>query len=333
VTVRGRGLVLVADDDEDILRFVEMNLRLEGFEVALATDGEQALRTAAERLPDLVVLDVMMPNLDGFEVCQRLRGDARTKHISVIMLTARALSADRVVGLTAGADDYIIKPFDPVELVARVHSTLRRVRETRARDPLTQLPGKVEVEQEIKRRIEQRNGFALLRVDLDGFKAFNDRYGFERGDAAIRALGACLREAIASGGGDGLVGHLGGDDFVVAVDPDRAEAAAKELIACWDGSVTALYDPEDRARGYVETVDRRKQIRRYPPMTVSVGIATTERRDIDSHQRASEIATEMNRFAKRRPSSNYAVDRRRGDGPEGAPRGASSSPILDRDRA
>jgi DNA-binding response OmpR family regulator len=139
VTTR-RDVVLVADDDEDIVRFVEVNLLLEGFEVVTAGDGEEALQVATESLPDLILLDVMMPRLDGFEVCKRLRDDSRTKHISVIMLTAKSLSADKVVGLTAGADDYIIKPFDPIELVARVKSSLRRARDLSAVNPLTDLP-------------------------------------------------------------------------------------------------------------------------------------------------------------------------------------------------
>src|ERR671915_126211 len=130
-----RELVLVADDDQDIVRFVEVNLPLQG---------------AYDLMPDLVLLDVMMPKIDGFEVCQRLRGDARTKHMSVIMLTAKSLSADKVVGLTAGADDYMIKPFDPMELVARVKSALRRSREMRAINPLTQLPGNVQVQEEVQ---------------------------------------------------------------------------------------------------------------------------------------------------------------------------------------
>ncbi|MGH3242392.1 MAG: response regulator [Spirillospora sp.] len=127
----GRGLVLVADDDEDVVRFVSVNLALEGFEVATASDGEEALKKSHDLVPDVVLLDVMMPGVDGVEVCRRLREDERTKDITVVMLTARSLSADRVVGLTAGADEYIIKPFDVLELVARMKSAVLRRRETR----------------------------------------------------------------------------------------------------------------------------------------------------------------------------------------------------------
>jgi DNA-binding response OmpR family regulator len=113
-------MVLIADDDRDIVRFVEVNLRLEGFEVITAHDGQDALTKALDVQPNLILLDVMMPRMDGYEVCTKLRADGRSAHIPVIMLTAKSLSADKVLGLTAGADDYIIKPFDPDELRARV---------------------------------------------------------------------------------------------------------------------------------------------------------------------------------------------------------------------
>jgi len=119
-------VILVVDDDPDIARFVEVNLRSAGYDVVVAGDGEQALERAADLRPDLVLLDVMMPRIDGFEVAQRLRRSPATANASIIMLTAKALSADKVTGLQAGADDYIIKPFDPIELLARVKGTLRR---------------------------------------------------------------------------------------------------------------------------------------------------------------------------------------------------------------
>ncbi len=304
--------ILVADDDDDILRFVEVNLRLEGFEVITAADGEQALRAAHEIVPDMILLDVMMPKLDGFEVCERLRRDGRTSHISIIMLTAKSMSADKVVGLTAGADDYIIKPFDPVELVARVKSSLRRTRQMRDVNPLTQLPGNVQVQEEVARRVATAAPFALLYIDLDNFKAFNDHYGFLRGDEAIALLARCVRDAMGDDP-DAFIGHVGGDDLVAIVEPGRAETAVKGLISCWDASIADLYDPEDAERGYIEIPDRQKVMHRFPVMTVSIGIATNAHRAISSHWEASEIATEMKTFAKRDERSSYAIDRRRPD--------------------
>ena len=147
--------VLVVDDDPDIARFVEVNLRSAGYDVAVAADGMEALEKAGELRPDLVLLDVMMPRIDGFEVAQRLRKNPHTANASIIMLTAKALSADKVTGLQAGADDYIIKPFDPIELLARVKGTLRRAKEMRNLSPLTALPGNIRIQEEIERQVHE----------------------------------------------------------------------------------------------------------------------------------------------------------------------------------
>jgi diguanylate cyclase (GGDEF)-like protein len=283
--------------------------------VATASDGREALRQAHDLAPDLILLDVMMPELDGFEVCQQLRSDARTRHISVIMLTAKSLSADKVVGLTAGADDYMIKPFDPIELIARVKSALRRSREMRDANPLTQLPGNVQVQEEVARRVASGTPFALMYIDLDNFKAFNDHYGFLRGDEAIKLLARCTAESVdRHQDEESFLGHVGGDDFVVIVEPDAAEPLAQDIIRLWNGRIVELYDTEDVEQGYIEVADRRKELHRFPFITVSIGIASNTGRAIDSHWAASEIAAEMKAFAKNDGGSSYAIDRRRTDG-------------------
>jgi diguanylate cyclase (GGDEF)-like protein len=321
-----KELILVADDDEDIVRFVEVNLRLEGFEVQTVSDGEKALHAAYDLMPDLVLLDVMMPKLDGFEVCQRLRSDSRTKHLSVIMLTAKSLSADKVVGLTAGADDYMIKPFDPIELVARVKSALRRSKTMRGLNPLTQLPGNIEVQEQVSKRVEAEEPFAILYIDLDNFKAFNDYYGFLRGDEVIKLLSQCAGQSLEAHGTMGsFIGHIGGDDFIAIVHPDVAEPMAKDLIERWDKAILSLYDPEDAAQGFIEVLDRKGNLHRYPLTTISIGIANNTIRPIGSHWEASEIAAEMKQFSKREARSSYAVDRRRGDDEAPTPRTESGA--------
>src|SRR5438477_11444346 len=179
--------ILVVDADPDIARFVEVNLRSVGYDVLVASDGEEALSRAEEVRPDLVLLDVMMPRIDGFEVAQRLRRNPQTSNTSIIMLTAKALSTDKVLGLTAGADDYIIKPFDPIELLARVKGTLRRAKEMRNLSPLTGLPGNIRIQEEIERMVQDERDFAVLYCDLDNLKTYNDQKGFVRGDRPVQA--------------------------------------------------------------------------------------------------------------------------------------------------
>jgi diguanylate cyclase (GGDEF)-like protein len=303
--------VLVVDDDPDVARFVEVNLRSAGYEVTVASNGEEGLERAVELRPDLVLLDVMMPKLDGFEVAQRLRRDPRTSSSSIIMLTAKALSSDKVLGLSSGADDYIIKPFDPVELLARVKGTLRRAREMRALSPLTGLPGNIRVQEEIRRRVTEEQPFALLYADLDHFKAYNDNYGFVRGDRAIQALARLVTETVHEVAGPaGFVGHVGGDDFVILVDPDQAELVAKTLCERFDEQARALYDAADAERGSIEVRDRQGNLKSFPLLTLSVGVATTDNRRFNHYGEAVAVATEMKQFAKSQVGSSFAIDRR-----------------------
>lgn len=307
-------LILVVDDDPDIARFVEVNLRSAGYEVSVASDGEQALEKAFEGRPDLVLLDVMMPRIDGFEVAQRLRRDARTSNTSIIMLTAKALSSDKVLGLTAGADDYIIKPFDPIELLARVKGVLRRKKEMLNLSPLTGLPGNIRIQDEIQRMVEDGRPFALFYCDLDNFKAYNDEKGFVRGDRLIQATARIIQDAVVEfAGTDGFVGHVGGDDFVAVVPPESAEDIATRIVERFDGDIHEFYEREDIKRGYIEVEDRKGEMQKLPLAGVSVGIATTEVRRFEHYGEAVAVATEMKQFAKREPRSWYAIDRRKID--------------------
>ncbi|MDP8955426.1 MAG: response regulator [Actinomycetota bacterium] len=303
--------VLVVDDDPDVARFVEVNLRSAGYSVTVASNGEEAMERALELRPDLVLLDVMMPKMDGFEVAQRLRRDSRTSSSSIIMLTAKALSSDKVLGLSSGADDYIIKPFDPVELLARVKGTLRRAREMRALSPLTGLPGNIRVQEEIRRRVAEDEPFSLLYADLDYFKAYNDHYGFVRGDRAIQGLARLINDVVHDmAGPQGFVGHVGGDDFIIIVPPDMGELVAKTLVERFDEVAPSLYDSIDRDRGCIEVPDRQGNVKVFPMMALSIGVASTSARRFTHYGEAVSTATELKQFAKREPGSSYALDRR-----------------------
>jgi diguanylate cyclase (GGDEF)-like protein len=303
--------VLVVDDDPDVARFVEVNLRSAGYNVTVASNGEEAMEQALELRPDLVLLDVMMPKMDGFEVAQRLRRDSRTSSSSIIMLTAKALSSDKVLGLSSGADDYIIKPFDPVELLARVKGTLRRAREMRALSPLTGLPGNIRVQEEIRRRVAEDEPFALLYADLDFFKAYNDHYGFVRGDRAIQGLARLINDIVHDmAGPQGFVGHVGGDDFIIIVPPDMGELVAKTLVERFDDVSPSLYDSIDRERGCIEVPDRQGNVKVFPMLALSIGVALTSARRFTHYGEAVTTATELKQFAKRETGSSYALDRR-----------------------
>jgi DNA-binding response OmpR family regulator len=303
--------VLVVDDDPDIVQFVRMNLELEGFEAETAENGRVALDMAKARPPDLVLLDVMMPEMDGLTVLRRLRSSPATANIPVIILTAKALAEDRVKGLDLGADDYITKPFDLDELIARVKTVLRRAQQMRDLSPLTGLPGNFRIARELETRVREGGPFAVVHADLDNFKAFNDHYGFMRGDSVIKfSAGVLLRASEDCGDANAFVGHVGGDDFVAVVDPDHVEEFCKSVIGGFDDGILDFYDTADALQGYIEVTDRRGERHAFPISSISMGVATNLKRKITSEWEASAVASEMKEYAKRQSGSCYQIDRR-----------------------
>lgn len=303
--------ILVVDDDPDILQYVKMNLEREGFETDTASNGADALRVAAERPPSLVLLDVMMPGMDGLTTLRHLRNDAPTASVPVVMLTARALAQDRVKGLDLGADDYITKPFAVEELVARIRTVIRRAQQMRDVSPLTGLPGNFRIAAELERRIAERVPIAVVYGDLDNFKSFNDHYGFMRGDAVIKYTASVLTEASSAlSDPNAFVGHVGGDDFISLVDPAVLDAFCETVIRDFDDGILDFYDTVDAVQGYIEVTDRRGERHAFPIASFSMGVVTNENRVIASEWEASAIASEMKEFAKRQPGSTYSVDRR-----------------------
>jgi len=303
--------ILVVDDDPDVARFVEVTLQRAGYEIHLAADGEEALHKVAEVDPDLVVLDVMMPKIDGFGVAYHIRRNARRAGVAIIMLTARGAQEDEVRGLAIGADDYIVKPFDPALLLARVRTALGRARTMLNTESRTRMPGSVVIEGHVTQMIRDGTPFALLCCNLDRFRTFNEVKGWDRGSDMIAALGEIVDDAVIQFAGDeGRAGHAGGDEFLAVVPPDVAEDAARSIAEHFDKSVATFYAPEELETGHVVAPDRSGTSREIPLVTVSIGVATTHRRDFEHFGEAIAVATEMQRFTAQEPGSGYAIDRR-----------------------
>jgi diguanylate cyclase (GGDEF)-like protein len=303
--------ILVIDDDPDIVRFVETSLELEGYTVKTALDAEAGIKLALSEPPDLVLLDLMMPGVDGFEVLRRIQTSPSTANVSIVLLTAKANVRDLVRGLEGGADDYVEKPFDIEELLARVGSVLRRSRAMRDLSPLTGLPGNFRIAEELERRVTGGGSVAVVHADLDNFKAFNDHYGFMRGDNVIKFTANTLVEAAVEVGDPScFVGHVGGDDFIMVMNPSVAEQFCKEVLERFDDGILDFYDPHDALRGFVEVIDRRGERHAFPVVSISMGVATNMRRTFSSEWEASAVASEMKEHAKTEAGSSYRIDRR-----------------------
>jgi len=303
--------ILLAEDDPHIREILAFQLERAGYDVIEAPDGDIALSSARSRAPDLALLDVMMPGLDGYEVCRRMRSSFLTRHIPIIFLTAKAEPDDRMAGLSGGANDYIVKPFDMPELLQRIRNALEWSRQQRSASPLTGLPGNLTIDVEIKDRLSRKHPFALLNIDIDSFKSFNDYYGYARGDGTIQALANILvQSAQQFETANTFVGHIGGDDFVVLTNTDVAEALAERIVQEFDKAAPGLYDAVDRERGHVEVLNRRHVIERFPLMTLTIALVSTDRYEISHQAELNDVAQELKEHGKSITGSVVVGERR-----------------------
>jgi diguanylate cyclase (GGDEF)-like protein len=304
--------VLIVDDEKNFVKLLRFNLEERGFECCEAYDGKMALDQAMECKPDLILLDLLLPEMTGVEVCSQLKKNFLTSHIPVIMITVKSDYHDKILAFEEGVDDFISKPFQLEEFGARINMILRRMEKSLSSNPLTKLPGNISINQEIDRRIRENSIFALAYLDLDNFKPYNDHYGYVKGDMIIQKVADIILNVIdKSGSRNDFIGHIGGDDFVFITHPKRTNRICGEIIEEFEKALPAYYDKEDLDRGFIELPDRRGNIVRYPRVSISIGVATNVHMDLKSHIRAAEVATEMKNFAKTFPGCSYKIDKRR----------------------
>ena len=304
-------LVLVVDDEPQVLQLLKRVLDRAGFETVAVSDGRAAHETAVELRPDIILLDLMLGSVTGDQVLTELRRDFRTRLIPVVFLTVRSSIKDKVEHLLGGADDYVTKPFIGEELVARLRAVIMRATTTRELSPLTGMSGNSDIMREISHRLHAHE-FACLYPDIDNFKSYNDHYGFIRGDEVIRTLGSMILEVLEeSWSPSHFAGHVGGDDFVILTDSSLAETIASEITRRFDDAVPALYDKEDRERGWVEFEDRTGTKHRTGLISLSTGIVIAKPGAFTSAPALAARAAEVKGVAKRIPGSKWVVDRRR----------------------
>ncbi|MFH1478554.1 MAG: response regulator [Candidatus Omnitrophota bacterium] len=304
--------ILIVDDDYDILDVIKITLEAEGYEIVEGHDGEEAVELIKKTNPDLLITDFKMPRMDGDEVCRIIKKDILLQHIPIIMLTGKGEVTDKVQGIKSGADDYMVKPFEPEELVARVNMVIRRTARDLDANPLTRLPGNVSILNEMKRVMDSKGLFAVCYIDLDKFKAFNDKYGFEKGDEVIRNTARILISSVQEKGTpQDFIGHIGGDDFVVITLPDRVDEVCKTIIEKFDTLIPTVYNEEDRVRGYIIGKDRQGNKAQVPFVSISIGVVTNLKRDITHVGEIGEIGAELKEYAKSLEGSNYVTERRK----------------------
>jgi diguanylate cyclase (GGDEF)-like protein len=302
--------ILIVDDSPFFRGQLKLTLSKE-YEVIEAGTGAEGLDLVKREKPDLVLLDVVMPDYSGFEICRILRESESNNLMPIIMITSQDSQEDILVGLELGADDYVKKPFNERELLSRIKNIFRRIDRNRNANPLTGLNGNLEIQRDITSRIAKGVSFAVVYVDLDNFKAYNDVYGFSNGDRIIVLTADILKDQVdLFGNHDDFLGHIGGDDYIMVTTPDKSEKICQEIIAEFDDKVMNFYNEEDRTRGCITTKNRRGEVDTFPLISISLAIITNEKRELNSYIEVSDIASDVKKKLKTMPGSNYFTDRR-----------------------
>jgi diguanylate cyclase (GGDEF)-like protein len=294
-----KGRLLIVEDDFDISNMLRIYFDSQGYEVVVAARGGDALELSRRKLPDVVILDIYLPDVDGYEVCRRLRDSLRTSHIPIIFLTQKDERSDKIAGLELGADDYITKPFDIEELKLRVQNSLRRAQRESLTSPTTGLPSGKLIEEQLK-LLMRRQGWAILYVGLNDIKPFNDAYGFVAGDDVLRFAAMIIGEDVdAIGSPNDFIGHVGGGDFIVITAPEIAPKLKGSIIHRFSEEVRAFYSFKDRERGHVIIKEVDGGERHAPLMTMSVGVITDQTSDFADIREITEVAAEARRMSDR----------------------------------
>jgi len=289
------GRVLVVEDDFDISSMLQLYFKSQGYEVYVAPRGGVALEMTRQNMPNVIVLDIMLPDIDGYEVCRQLRTNLRTSHIPIIFLTQKDERNDKIQGLELGADDYITKPFDLEELRLRVRNTIKSAEVASLTSPSTGLASGRLIEQQL-RELMRRQDWGILYIGINGLGAFNEVYGFVAGEEVLRFTGMLLNDAIDEmGTADDFIGHIGGDNFIIITRKELVTPLRTEIIARFKENVGTHYDFMTRMQGYLVVKDEDDKEVHKPLMTLQIGGLTADDGPFTDIREITEAAAEARR--------------------------------------
>jgi PleD family two-component response regulator len=268
--------MLIVEDDPDISTMLRIYFQQESYDVVVAQRGEDALEMCRQKLPHIIVLDIMLPDMDGYDVCRELRGNLRTSHIPIVFLTQRDERSDKIHGLELGADDYITKPFDLEELKLRVKNAMVRAQYESLTNPTTGLPSGRLIEDQL-RRLMRREDWGIIYLGIRGFSEFSKVYGFVAGEEVLRFAALVLAQTVDDAGtSNDFIGHVGGDDFIVITTRELAAPVAESLKENFDAHIGTHYDWSTRERGYMLINGEEGNQRRVDLMNLAIGVVTAD---------------------------------------------------------
>ncbi len=290
-----KARLLIVEDDFDISNMLKIYFTGQDYEVDIAPRGSDALQKTRQNLPNLIVLDIMLPDIDGYEVCRTLRTQTRTRHIPIIFLTQKDERSDKLQGLELGADDYITKPFDIEELKLRVQNAIARAERESLTDPRSGLPSGRLIEEEL-RRIIRVDGWALMDIRINHFNPFKEEYGFVAGDDVLRFTAMTLIEVVDElGTADDFIGHAGGENFIIITTTQRAEAIRSKVVVRFNQEVLTHYNFMDREQGFILITDKNNKTEQVPLMSLGIGVVTASQYQYADIREITELAAEARR--------------------------------------
>ncbi len=292
-----KGRLLVVEDDVDIADMLSIYFESQGYSVVTTALGQEALDLCRRNLPNLVILDILLPDIDGYEVCRQLRSNLRTSHIPIIFLTQKDERSDQIKGWDSGGDGYVTKPFDLQLLMLHVNSALQRAAWLNLTNPVTGLPSSKLIEDQL-RHLMRRQDWSILYAGVRGLQDFNDAYGFVAGDDVLRFVALILGEVVDEAGtGSDFVGHVGGDNFIVISGKQNGLRLRQRAAERFNQEVLTHYSYKDRERGWLEIRDAEGQAHKRPLMTLAVGLITSDDGPFSDIREMTESAAEARRTA------------------------------------
>ncbi len=290
-----KGRILVVEDDFDISNMLRIYFSGQGYDVQVAPRGGDALTLTRKQLPQLIVLDIMLPDMDGYAVCRELRQTTRTSHIPIIFLTQKDERSDKIAGLELGADDYITKPFDIEELKLRVKNAIDRVDREKSMDPRSNLPSSKLIEEQLRELMRTRDTWTYIDLKINHFDSFQEVYGFVASTEVLRFIALLIGEVVDElGTPNDFVGHAGNDSFVVVTYSPKAQALQDRIVERFNDEVKQHYSFIDRERGHINLENGQQR----PLMTLGGGMVSNASQNFADIREITELAAE----ARRRPA-------------------------------
>ena len=302
--------IYIIDDNIELINTLKKAFKNEN-EYSFKGVKTDDIETALKNIPSLIIINEDSIDKDIIELCRKIREDDDNSITPIVVLGDSRDKDHRVSILKIGVEYYIVKPMDTDYLYYTIKNIVRLMYTNRRVSPLTGLPGNVQIQTEIKKRLLKKEEFAILYFDLDNFKSYNDLYGFAKGDEIIKFTAKTITRNVHSSNSEScFVGHIGGDDFIAIVEDANYEEICKNVIKEFDENVLQYFTLEDAERGYVEVANRRGIIEQFPLTSISIGVVDVDKGRFKNALEIGEVGAQVKHVSKTIVGSSYAIDRR-----------------------